>query len=100
VAAASDILSAHVAIPGNVVRRAFVDQSVALNLSTGQYYALNVTAARMFEALAAAGTAAAAVPVLAQELGQSEELIASSLAALCRDLAERGLVELRHADDG
>jgi hypothetical protein len=95
-----DVLTARVEVPGHVVHRAFVDQSVALNLNNSTYYGLNVTAARMLEALAGAGIVGDAVPVLARELGQPTAVIEPSLASFCRDLAKRGLIELRYADDG
>jgi hypothetical protein len=94
------VLSASVEVPDHVVHRAFVDQSVALNLKNSNYYGLNITAARMLEALEGTRVVADAVPVLARELGQPSAVIERSLASLCRDLAERGLIELRDAGDG
>jgi hypothetical protein len=95
-----DVLTARIEIPEHVVSRAFVEQSVALNLKTGTYHGLNVTAARMLEALADVHIVGDAVPVLAQQLGQPVNVIERSLAELCRNLAERGLVDLRDAGDG
>lgn len=95
-----DVLNANVDVPEHVVRRAFVDQSVALNLRTSQYYGLNVTAARMLEELAHASVVKDAVGPLASELDQPPGVIERSLITLCRDLAARGLIELRHAEAG
>jgi hypothetical protein len=95
-----DVMTARVEIPEHVVSRAFVDQSVALNLKTGTYHALNATAARMLEVLADVEIVADAVPMLAQALGQPVDVIERSLATLCRDLAERGLIEFRDAGGG
>jgi hypothetical protein len=95
-----DVMTARIEIPEHVVSRAFVDQSVALNLKTGNYHALNATAARMLQALAEVQFVSDAVPVLAREFDQPVDVIERSLAALCRGLAERGLIELRDAGGG
>lgn len=96
----ADVLAARVVVPDHVVSRAFVDQSVALNLRTSRYYSLNVTASRMLEVLAQSDTPAEAVTALSAELGEPQTVIERSLAGLCRELAERGLIELRDAGEG
>ena len=95
-----DVLDASVNVPQHVVHRAFVDQSVALNLQTSQYYGLNTTAARMLEVLSRVELVKDAIAPLASELSQPPAVIEPSLVALCRDLAARGLIELRHVEAG
>jgi hypothetical protein len=91
----AEILAARVAVLEHVVHRAFADQTVALNLETGQYHGLNATAAQMLDALEKARVVGDAVPGLARDLDQPTEVIERDLASLCRALAERGLIELR-----
>ena len=61
-------LSARVRLPQHVVHRSFVAETVVLNLRTGKYHGLNPTAGKMLEALDAAPTVGAAVPVLARRI--------------------------------
>jgi coenzyme PQQ synthesis protein D (PqqD) len=94
----SRVLAARPRIPDHVVTRGFGDESVALNLESGQYHGLNGVAAHMFEGLRSATTVGAAVAPLAAEFGQPPEVIERDLVALVRGLHERGLIELD--DDG
>jgi len=94
----TELLAAHVRLPQHVVHRSFVAETVVLNLHTGKYHGLNPTAGRMLEALAAAPTVGAAVPELAGEYGVEPATIEDDLAALCRGLLERGLIEIVDAD--
>lgn len=82
-------------IPGHVVFRTFVEETVVLNLETGQYHGLNKTAGRMLEVLAEVGELAEAAQRLATEFGHPEERVAEDLEAFCAELSERGLVELQ-----
>ena len=90
----SDPLAATVRMPDDVVIRAFAEETVALNLRTGQYHGLNAVAAAMLDAVVAADPASAAVPALAGKFDQPQEVIERDLASLLRELADRGLVEL------
>jgi hypothetical protein len=87
-----------VEIPANVVYRAFVDETVVLNLDTGLYHGLNRTAGRMLELLAEDGDVAVAARRLASETGAPEETIAADLEAFCADLSERGLIRVAGGD--
>jgi hypothetical protein len=93
----ASVLAAHVVVPEHVASRDFAEQSVAVNLRTGQYHGLNPTAARMLEVLGDSPTVGDAVQPLAGEFGQPREVIEHDVVGLCRDLAERGLIEL-HAN--
>lgn len=93
------LLAARARLPQHVVHRSFVAETVVLNLRTGKYHGLNVTAGRMLEALEAADTVADAIPGLAAEFGVEEEQIRADLLALCRGLLERGLIEIEDGAD-
>lgn len=90
----ADLMTQQVHIPEHVAVRRFDEECVALNLKSGQYFGLNGVAARMFERLGEIDTASEAIGPLAEEYGQDHSVIERDLAALLRDLAERGLVEL------
>ena len=93
-----ELLAARVRLPQHVVHRTFVAETVVLNLNTGKYHGLNPTAGKMLEALDAAPSLEAAVPLLTDEFGVGQNQIESDLLALCRGLLERGLVEVGDAD--
>src|SRR3954454_14530101 len=93
------LLTARLRVPEHVVYRDFGDETVVLNLDSGQYHGLNPSAAAMLTPVNGAETVAAAVQPLAAELGQPEDVIERDLVELCRSLSDRGLVE-RHAADG
>jgi hypothetical protein len=87
------LLAARVRVPEHVVYRDFADETVILNLDTGMYHGLNGTAAKMLETLSSRDSVGDAVAVLAAEFGQPEDVIRRDALALCRSLAERGLIE-------
>jgi hypothetical protein len=87
------MLTARLRVPEHVVYRDFGDETVVLNLDSGQYHGLNSTAAAMLSAVDGAETVGAAVAPLAAELGQAPEVIERDLLELCQSLADRGLVE-------
>jgi hypothetical protein len=93
------LLAARARLPQHVVHRSFVAETVVLNLRTGKYHGLNVSAGRMLEALESAPTVDDSVPELAAEFGVDEEQIRTDLLALCRGLLERGLIEIEDAAD-
>jgi hypothetical protein len=87
------ILASTVRVPEHVVYRDFPEETVMLNLDSGQYHGLNATAAKMVTTLESATTVAAAVDALAADFGQPRELIERDVVTLCRALDERGLIE-------
>ena len=93
-----ELLAARPRVPAHVVERGFGDESVALNLRSGQYHGLNGVAALMFERVRDAPTVGDVVGPLAEEFGQPREVIERDLLGFVRGLAERGLVELDDAD--
>ena len=87
------LLAARVRVPEHVVYRDFSDETVILNLESGTYHGLNQTAARMVTTLDASESVGAAVEALAAGFDQPRETIEHDVIALCRSLAERGLIE-------
>jgi hypothetical protein len=88
------LLERSVRIPDHVVHRAFVAETVVLNLQTGRYHGLNPSAGRMLEVLEAQGNVRETAAMVAEEYGQDVGLIEQDLARLCRELLERKLIEL------
>lgn len=83
-----------VRVPDHVVHRAFGEQTVLLNLTTGQYHGLNATGRRMFELLEEQGSFEGVASTVAAEHGVSEQQVADDLVDLCAALTARGLLEL------
>ena len=90
--------TARISVPSHVVYRAFVTETVALNIETGQYHGLNSTAGRMLEELERRGTVAGAAPALAQEFEQPVDRIRVDLVTLCETLHARGLIVVGEPD--
>jgi hypothetical protein len=93
------LLSARLRVPDHVVERGFGDETVALNLRSGQYHGLNGVAAAMFGRLRQAEVVGDAVEPLVDEFGVPREVIERDIVVLVRGLEQRGLVEL-DGDDG
>jgi hypothetical protein len=87
------LLDRSVRVPDHVVQRAFVAETVVLNLKTGRYHGLNPTAGRMLEVLDEEGKVRDAAATLADEYGQPLDRIEADLLMLCRRLLERKLIE-------
>jgi hypothetical protein len=79
-------------IPEHVVHRDFQEETVVLNLETGQYHGLNVTARRMLAALVEADSIGLAVAALEAEFGVPRARIERDLIELRDALAARGLL--------
>ena len=80
-------------LPDGVVVRDFGGEMVALNLSAGTYHGLNETAARALGLFGEGQDVAQASATIAAEYGVSAEVVQQDVEQLCRDLADRGLVE-------
>jgi hypothetical protein len=94
------LLAEKAGTPEHVVYRPFVKETVVLNLQTGKYHGLNPTGGRMLELLERSATVGAAARQLADEYPGSLEQLQADLCDFCRDLLERGLIELRAPDGG
>jgi Coenzyme PQQ synthesis protein D (PqqD) len=88
------ILAARPRVPSHVVMRAFVHETVVLNLATGRYHGLNTTAGRMLEVIAECDTVREAAARVAAEYGQPLQEVECDVCDLCVHLAERGLLEI------
>jgi hypothetical protein len=88
------LLDAPVRFPDHVTFRSFVQETVALNLQTGQFHGLNATAGRMVELVGRCSRPRDAVGALASEYGVPEQQIEDDLVALLAELLERDLIEL------
>jgi hypothetical protein len=82
-----------VRVPAHVVHRAFVDETVVLNLETGKYHGLNPTAGRMLATLERTGELALAAAALAEEFDKPQAEIEADLGIFCKALIDRGLLE-------
>lgn len=94
------LLAEKAGTPQHVVYRPFVKETVILNLQTGKYHGLNPTGGRMLEVLERSATVGAAARQLAEEFGAPLEQLQADMCDFCRDLLERGLIELRTPDGG
>jgi hypothetical protein len=86
-----------VTIPQHVVFRAFVEETVVLNLESGRYHGLNPTAGRMLELLGELGDVDSVVARIADETGAPATRVADDLREFCSSLVERGLIEVERA---
>lgn len=95
----SGLLGKRVRIPDHVVYRAFVSETVVLNLRTGRYHGVNRTGARMLDVLQAADSVEQAAAQLAREYGQPVSVLEGDLCQFCSDLSERELIDLVDGND-
>jgi hypothetical protein len=86
-----------VTIPQHVVFRAFVEETVVLNLESGRYHGLNPTAGRMLELLGELGDVDAVAQRMSEETGTPRTRVDDDLSTLCSSLVERGLIEAEPA---
>jgi hypothetical protein len=86
-----------VTIPQHVVFRAFVEETVVLNLESGRYHGLNPTAGRMLELLGELGELDAVAERVAGETGAPPGRVAEDLREFCSSLEQRGLIEVEPA---
>ena len=84
-------------VPEHVVHRDFQEETVVLNLETGQYHGLNATARRMLAALVEADSIALAAVMLEGEFGVPRARVERDLVELCDALVARGLLEFYDA---
>jgi hypothetical protein len=93
----SSPLQVAVRVPSHVIRRDFAAETVLLNLNTGKYHGLSPTAGRMLAVLQEVGNVAAAAGRISSELERPLAEIEREIAAFCRSLADRDLIEIEHA---
>lgn len=86
------LLSARVRVPDGVVYRAFVRETVILNLETGLYHGVNTTGGKMLDTLVKSTSVQAAAEVLVGEFGRARDEIEADLCEFCEALMSRGLL--------
>jgi hypothetical protein len=89
-----ELRTRRVSIPDDVVFRALAHETVLLNVGTGTYHMIDEIGARFFEVIRQAPSLEVACDQLSAEYKQPLDRIAGDLAEFCRELAERGLVEV------
>lgn len=93
------VLAARITVPEHVVRRVFAEESIVLNLQSGQYNGTNATATAMLEALESGERPGAVAARVASAAGEPCDRVTSDLLGLLRALADRGLVEVHAGRD-
>jgi hypothetical protein len=83
-----------VKVPQHVVYRSFPSETVVLNLHTGKYHGLNLSAGRMLEALDGGGPLRDVARALAAGYRQPPAVVERDLCELCRLLLDRDLIEI------
>ena len=91
------LLESTVKVPQHVVYRAFVNETVLLNLETGQYHSVNPTGAAMLQTLEKVSTVAEAAQQLATQYDRPLDEIQTDLCDFCDELLARRLIELNSA---
>lgn len=81
-----------VSVPEHVVFRSFVEETVVLNLESGQYHGLNRTAGQMLELLGELGEVQLVADRMVRETGADPDEVQRDLRVFCESLAERGLI--------
>lgn len=82
------------ALPGNIVMRRFVAETVLLDINAGRYYRLDGTAGDMLAALLAGPTLDAAAAELAGAGWETAESARADLHALAKELEATGLLRI------
>jgi hypothetical protein len=90
----SPMLRALVHVPDTTVYRAFVSETVVLNLETGAYHGLNPTAGRMLELLDELGSVETTLNRLVEEFDLPRDELEHDLVGFCTDLVDRKLIQV------
>jgi Coenzyme PQQ synthesis protein D (PqqD) len=95
----NDLLDARLRLPGHVVHRSFISETVLLNLQTGNYHGLNPVGGVMLDTVNQAPTVRQAAAQVAEKYTEDPAVVERDLLALCDSLVERGLMEVVETDD-
>ncbi len=91
----SDMKACQVSVPEHVVFRDLADETVILNIDTGQYHSVDQVGARFFEVMRDVSALELAVGRLAEEFEQPVAVIETDLAAFTGEMVELGVIELK-----
>ncbi|HEY7018028.1 MAG TPA: PqqD family protein [Gaiellaceae bacterium] len=94
------LLSLHARVPGHVVYRTFVNETVVLDLETGRYQGVNVTGGRILDLLVTGRSVGGAAKELAEEYSRPLGDVEQDVCRFCSDLLRRGLIEVGTNGDG
>ena len=92
--ALDQVLDRRAVVPRHVIYREFAQETVALDIDSGQYFRLNPTAGRMLTVLEASPTVRDAATTLLEEYPEAADVLERDLCRLCLTLSRRGLLEL------
>jgi hypothetical protein len=87
-------LDTPVRVPPSVVRRTFGDETIVLNLDSGQYHGLNDTATLILDRLETGALPRGVAAAIAAQAGVAVEVVERDVEALIEGLRSRGLVEV------
>ena len=85
---------ARVILPRHVAVRRVGDETVVLNLQTGNYHGLDEAGGAFLEALQRTGHIGAAVDELTVAYAADRQRISADMETFCGQLADRGLIEI------
>ncbi|HYI38587.1 MAG TPA: PqqD family protein [Thermoleophilaceae bacterium] len=91
-------LASSVTVPNHVVFREFAQETVLLDIESGQYFGLNPTAGRMLAVLQESDSVQGALPTLREDFPDAGDVLEADLCTLCQALSKRGLVVLEPVD--
>jgi hypothetical protein len=86
-------LDTRITVPEHVVYRNFVEETVVLNLQTGNYHGLNPTGGTMLDVLQRSATVRDALTELVESYQQPQDVIERDLLEFCDELLSRGLID-------
>jgi Coenzyme PQQ synthesis protein D (PqqD) len=90
--------SDRVKVPDDVLISTLQSESVILNLNSERYFGLDEVGTRILSVLSTADSIQAAYDVLLGEYEVDAEVLRQDLAALIKQLAEQGVVEITRGD--
>jgi hypothetical protein len=87
------LLGIKVRVPQSIVYRSLATETVLLDIESGRYYGLNLSAGRMLETLDRVADVRQAAALLADEFDQPVVTLERDIAGFCADLLRKGLLQ-------
>ena len=88
------LLDAVVEVPDHVVYREFEEETVLVNLETGQYHGVNSTGGTILRTLESGETVGRTAAELSERYGRNLDEMEDDVCSFCNELLERGLVRV------